>query len=184
MGMKSLTRDGVKIDWWVNRPGGSSENANTSMMADESGGQRHSWTLSPMETTYDATPESVRYRLTKVDAPARVQFMTGATDEEAIEMAVDSIVEYIKKLDAYRKESLAMQTRLEAAMSRRMDVAKPVLVAMQNHDLNVWVEVETELPPEPHEFMVTGTGHGAPEYGVHVGSTLDGEYVWHLWRRT
>ena len=62
--------------------------------------------------------------------------------------------------------------------------AKPVLVAMQNHDLNVWVEVETELAPEPHEFMVTGTGHGAPGDGVHVGSTIDGEYVWHLWRRT
>ena len=61
--------------------------------------------------------------------------------------------------------------------------AHPVFVAMQHGKLTVWAEVDTEEPLYPVELGIWGTGHNIPDDAEHVGSTLDGLFVWHVWRR-
>lgn len=58
-----------------------------------------------------------------------------------------------------------------------------VHVAMQGADLCVWAEVEDD-PQRPMvavQWRVIGTGHPVPAVGEHVGSCLDGAFVWHVY---
>lgn len=51
------------------------------------------------------------------------------------------------------------------------------------NEVEVWVQVDTDLPDSPVRLIVTGTGHPAPDEGVHLGTALAPlGLVWHLWR--
>lgn len=45
----------------------------------------------------------------------------------------------------------------------------------------VWIEVETTNPPGERRMAVFGTGHELPDGWVHVGSMIDGSFVWHIY---
>lgn len=47
----------------------------------------------------------------------------------------------------------------------------------------VWLEVDTEAPLTNRAFRVFGTGHPIPGDAFHVGSLVDGPYVWHIYER-
>jgi len=46
----------------------------------------------------------------------------------------------------------------------------------------IWVEVETQKAetPKGRRFVVSGTGCEVPPGHQHVGSTIDGSFVWHV----
>lgn len=51
--------------------------------------------------------------------------------------------------------------------------------------LCVWLEIPLNaLPSVPRKFVVIGTGDPVPEGGVHVGSWVDGQFVWHAYELT
>ena len=67
-------------------------------------------------------------------------------------------------------------------------VCREVLVAVQ-FDTDVfptlWLEVDTEaLAPRDTTYVIVGTGHRVPDGATHVGSakTIDGAFVWHVYR--
>lgn len=74
---------------------------------------------------------------------------------------------------------------------RKQDMIRPhvVLVGIdpQTGHPAVWIEHLTEQPPrvlytrQDVEIVLVGTGHHVPEGWHHVGSTLDGEFVWHAY---
>lgn len=46
----------------------------------------------------------------------------------------------------------------------------------------VWLEVETEADQGPgRRMMAFGTGHDIPKGLTHVGSLIDGSFVWHIY---
>ena len=58
------------------------------------------------------------------------------------------------------------------------------------HQVAVWVDQYTEQPESVHyapvhiQLWVVGTGHEVSEKGWHIGSVIDGSFVWHVyWRR-
>lgn len=66
--------------------------------------------------------------------------------------------------------------------------AKPLHLGMQGpigRVPHVWVLVDPEAPTEPMEFRFCGTGHPIEDAPAghrweHVGSVLEGIFVWHL----
>lgn len=58
-------------------------------------------------------------------------------------------------------------------------------VASQHDTLCIWVEVDTQAPPEMVRFLIVGTGHAFPPAGEfeYVGTALmlNGNLVWHLY---
>lgn len=58
---------------------------------------------------------------------------------------------------------------------------KVVLVDFQNARPMMWVEVDTDSPSRPVKFSVEGTGHQIDGGAVHVGSFIDGAFVWHVY---
>lgn len=62
---------------------------------------------------------------------------------------------------------------------------KPVAAMMQDGVPTVWFEVTPTGEQQQVELGVFGTGHAidAAEGWEHVGSMLDGPYVWHLYWR-
>lgn len=58
--------------------------------------------------------------------------------------------------------------------------------AMQGALMAFWAEARVPtrigaVSRVKRAFIVTGTGHSVPEDVVHVGTVLDGAFVWHLW---
>lgn len=47
----------------------------------------------------------------------------------------------------------------------------------------VWIEVDSSAPTVVREFAIVGTGHPVPK-GTHVGSFVDGMFVWHVYEVT
>lgn len=47
----------------------------------------------------------------------------------------------------------------------------------------IWVEVDTDKPVKPREFMIFATGSKVPDEWKHVGTLLDGPFVWHIYER-
>lgn len=45
----------------------------------------------------------------------------------------------------------------------------------------VWAEVETEMPSSDVTIFVVGTGHPVPDGAWHVGSFVQGGFVWHIY---
>ena len=60
--------------------------------------------------------------------------------------------------------------------------ARIVLVAMQFGVPTLWAVVGEE-PPTTRIFEVIGPGHHFDDL-AHVGSVLDGSYVWHVFEQT
>ena len=50
--------------------------------------------------------------------------------------------------------------------------------------LALWALVDPTVPPDVRTpLVVLGTGHGCPpNTGEHIGSTVDGPFVWHIFR--
>ena len=63
--------------------------------------------------------------------------------------------------------------------------SKVVHFGMQRNELCMWVEqvVESNLEPISRSYWVIGTGHEIPNIdGLrHLGTALDGGFVWHLY---
>ena len=58
--------------------------------------------------------------------------------------------------------------------------ATVVLVAMQDDDPTLWVRCDPRAPRTRREFRVVGTGHTFDGDLHHVGSCIDGPFVWHV----
>jgi hypothetical protein len=60
--------------------------------------------------------------------------------------------------------------------------AKVIHVASQNGVVTLWAIVPNSAFVEPRRFRILGTGHELPlEIALeHVGSCLDGSFVWHV----
>lgn len=62
--------------------------------------------------------------------------------------------------------------------------ARPVLFGKQQDRFTVWYEVDTGEPIITYEWFISGTGIRLPENARHIGSIIDGAFVWHFyWRR-
>lgn len=48
----------------------------------------------------------------------------------------------------------------------------------------LWAEIDPDAPEEPRQFAVVGTGQMVPEGASHLGTWLDGQFVWHLYEMT
>jgi len=59
--------------------------------------------------------------------------------------------------------------------------SKVVHFGMQNGTAMVWVEVNVTNLVALRDLRIYGTGHEIPEDSRHVGTCLDGEFVWHLY---
>jgi hypothetical protein len=50
------------------------------------------------------------------------------------------------------------------------------------HEISLWAEVPTrDERTTRRTFTVIGTGHEIPHRGAHVGTVLDGAFVWHVY---
>jgi len=49
------------------------------------------------------------------------------------------------------------------------------------HLIEVWIEVETPVS-DLQTVQVIGTGQPIPDGAEHLATTLDGSFVWHLYR--
>lgn len=59
--------------------------------------------------------------------------------------------------------------------------SRPVMVAMQNGQVTMWAQVDPDFETTTkRDFVVAGTGHPVPDDYVHVGSCMDGMFVWHV----
>jgi hypothetical protein len=56
-----------------------------------------------------------------------------------------------------------------------------VHVALQGAQAQMWVEVDTDSETWPTTFHVEGTGHPIKSDSIHVGSWIEGPFVWHLY---
>lgn len=60
--------------------------------------------------------------------------------------------------------------------------AKVVHVARQNGLMTLWAEVDSTKPTWSRGVAIVGTGHPIlVRDATHVGSILDGEFVWHIY---
>lgn len=54
--------------------------------------------------------------------------------------------------------------------------------ARQGDALCLWAEVDDAEPELATEFLIVGTGHPIPEAYRYVATTIDGGFLWHLYR--
>lgn len=60
----------------------------------------------------------------------------------------------------------------------------PIVHAGRQHrsgQVEVWVEVDSDQPPEPIAFQCYGTGHPIPADADYIGTSIDGPFVWHVY---
>jgi len=55
-----------------------------------------------------------------------------------------------------------------------------VLVAMKRDELCVWTRENTDSPVDKRHVQVFATGQDFPEGLPHLGSVVDGVFVWHV----
>jgi hypothetical protein len=67
---------------------------------------------------------------------------------------------------------------------------RPILMAlnarflhfdMQNGQATAWFEVRTDSTKEERSLTIFGTGHEVPDNAAHLGTCMDGQFVWHLY---
>ena len=59
--------------------------------------------------------------------------------------------------------------------------ATPIHVAMQNDLICVWMTVDSKANRVERRISIHGTGNSLDHVGGrHIGSVLDGVYVWHV----
>lgn len=51
-----------------------------------------------------------------------------------------------------------------------------------NQQVCIWAQVDPNAPMEEVSIQVVGTGHECPEGHYHIGSFLDGPFVWHVFK--
>lgn len=63
-------------------------------------------------------------------------------------------------------------------------LAKVVLVDTQGGVPTVWIDDERDeaIHTMRRNFMVIGTGHPIPDGATHVGSLMQGAFVWHVYQ--
>ena len=74
--------------------------------------------------------------------------------------------------------------RVDGATEIRVPVGSKVIhVGMQNGAPYIWVEVSTNphLDIEGRYFEIAGTGWEIEDDAVHIGSVIDGAFVWHIY---
>lgn len=59
--------------------------------------------------------------------------------------------------------------------------SKFVHFAMQNGEFMAWFEVDEEFPMVQRKIRIFGTGVAIPQFAKHLGTVLDGGFVWHLY---
>lgn len=59
--------------------------------------------------------------------------------------------------------------------------AKAVLVEMQNGSPHIWFEHNRSAFKEQRFFRIYGTGFDIPDNSIHIGSVIDGMFVWHIY---
>ena len=75
------------------------------------------------------------------------------------------------------KFSLQIGGRVFRAMP---DGARPLSVQLQGDTLCLWCLVDPKAQPTMRQFTVVGTGHYiGTEQLHHIGTVLDGVFVWH-----
>jgi hypothetical protein len=70
-----------------------------------------------------------------------------------------------------------------------MDVPKKARLILVDRDpltglIAFWAEVDPDAPKVKMRLQVFGTGHEIPSDGIHRGSVVMGELVWHLFQLT
>jgi hypothetical protein len=61
--------------------------------------------------------------------------------------------------------------------------AKPLYADLQHGEIVWWAEVDPEAPTLRVDVITVGTGWDIPESAKHVGTVLDGAFVWHVYVR-
>jgi len=61
--------------------------------------------------------------------------------------------------------------------------AKFIHFDMQNGTPTLWAEIDSLVEVEEWRFRIHGTGHQIPSGSTHVGTYLDGQFVWHVYGR-
>lgn len=61
--------------------------------------------------------------------------------------------------------------------------AMPLTVALQNKELCLWAEVETDEKLTARLFRVIGTGHPIPENCDWVATVQESLFVWHIYEQ-
>ena len=85
-------------------------------------------------------------------------------------------------IDAYKKKvwKYPAEPKLSVPVG-----GKPVLVAIQDEKLHIWFEFyfpdHNPLAFIDVEIEIYGTGHVVPEAREHIGSVIDGPFVWHVY---
>ena len=59
----------------------------------------------------------------------------------------------------------------------------PVLIALQENYMNLWMEVDMSAEIETRVFGIYGTGHPIKDNDTHIASLIDGQFVWHLYEK-
>lgn len=58
--------------------------------------------------------------------------------------------------------------------------AIPYRVGLQNGNICLWAEVNTDEITLQRSFLIIGTGHVIPDDWRYIGSCDDGFFVWHV----
>ena len=62
---------------------------------------------------------------------------------------------------------------------------RPLHVQMQGDLIMMWVEVAADAVYDTKvAFSTVGTGQAVPAHWTHMGTTLDGNFVWHVYMST
>lgn len=70
---------------------------------------------------------------------------------------------------------------VQFAPDARIGSGEVVLVAMQYGFLTVWTEEDEQVEPSMRPVGIFGTGYSVSDDYEHLGSVLDGSFVWHLY---
>lgn len=71
---------------------------------------------------------------------------------------------------------------LAGSQTIRMPRGAEILsVAVQANEFRLWALCDPEAPIEPRVILVHGTGHPITDsLGRHIGTVIDGSFVWHV----
>ena len=60
------------------------------------------------------------------------------------------------------------------------ELARVIHCAIQGDEYCIWVRVDTDAPKVKRSFTIVGTGWEIEDSLGHVGTILDGAFVWHI----
>ena len=62
------------------------------------------------------------------------------------------------------------------------DGANILAVGMQNDNMFLWADVDTDNGERRYELRVIGTGHPVPFGMTYVNTVFQGPFVWHIYK--